>query len=91
MTIGEMEMCEFCEGKIIKSTNYEGDILPFRLMFSSIVRCDYSSDEAVNGIFLNEDNMMGFNNSDGEYATQFVKINYCPMCGRDLRKENTDD
>lgn len=32
-------------------------------------------------------NELHFDNSDDEYATGVAKINFCPMCGRQLNKD----
>lgn len=82
-------MCEFCEGneRIIEEYHGEG-ILPMRTMITGL----FGFGDSKNGIRYDTDNnLLGFDNSEGEYAEGFAKINYCPMCGRDLRKENTDD
>lgn len=82
-------MCKFCEGNERISGEYHGQgILPARTMITSL----FGFGDSVYGIRYDTDtNLLGFDNSEGEYAEGFVKINYCPMCGRDLRKENTND
>jgi len=35
------------------------------------------------GIYL-KDGRLYFDNSGGEYARDFILINYCPICGRKL-------
>lgn len=47
---------------------------------------DYELNE-VNGIILvneDEENQLYFDNSSWEYARGYIKINYCPICGRKL-------
>ena len=41
-------------------------------------------------IFGAENNMI-FDNSDGKEVAGAVKINYCPMCGRELSEVNNND
>lgn len=83
-----MEMCKFCEGNERISEEYhEEGLLPMRTMITGL----FGFGDSKNGIrYDSENNLLGFDNSEGEYAECFVKINYCPMCGRDLRKGNTD-
>lgn len=83
------EMCKFCEGneRICDEYNKEG-LLPARTMITGL----FGFGDSKNGIrYDTENNRLGFDNSEGEYAEGFVKIKYCPMCGRDLRKENAND
>lgn len=89
-------MCEFCEGKTIKCTECDNNgALPTMLMVASMFGFMKYKDDKTNGIFLDkEDNMMGFDNSAGEYSVQYVKINYCPICGKNLNDKPmkpTDD
>lgn len=81
-------MCEFCEGNERISEEYHGEgILPMGTMITNL----FGFGDRKNGIrYDSENNLLGFDNSEGEYAECFVKINYCPMCGKDLGKENTD-
>lgn len=79
------EICEFCEGNKIIRDEYHGQgILPARTMITGL----FGFGDSKNGIrYDTKNNLLGFDNSEGEYAEGFVKINYCPICGRDLRKE----
>lgn len=37
-------------------------------------------------IYLDENDILCFDNSGHEYPTGRININYCPMCGRDLKE-----
>lgn len=81
-------MCEFCEKDFIKRVDgYEkGKNYTKRTKSISYSR-DYELNE-VNGMILvldeDRENRLYFDNSSWEYARGYIKINYCPMCGRKL-------
>ena len=83
-------MCEFCEETNFKRVDgYEkGKNYTKRTKNISYSR-DYELNE-VNGIILvneDEENRLYFDNSSWEYARGYVKINFCPICGRKLVEE----
>lgn len=83
-------MCEFCEKDFVKRVDgYEKTKKLTERTKSIFYSRDYELNE-VNGIILvlNEDgeNRLHFDNSSREYARGYVKINYCPICGRKLVK-----
>lgn len=77
-------MCDFCEnGKRVKA-EYKGEgILTGKDMIDII--CGFSED-AFEVAHMENDEMF-VDNSSGEYAELGFKINYCPFCGKKLRKE----
>ena len=81
-------MCEFCETSFVKKVDgYEkGKNYTKRTKSISYSR-DYELNE-VNGMILvlDEDgeNRLYFDNSSWEYARGYIKINYCPICGKKL-------
>lgn len=80
-------MCEFCEETKFKRVDgYEkGKKYTKRTKRIAYSR-DYELNE-VNGIILvneDEENQLYFDNSSLEYARGYIKINYCPICGRKL-------
>lgn len=80
-------MCEFCEKDFIKRVDgYEKEKNYTKRTKSISYSRDYELNE-VNGIILvneNEENRLYFDNSSWEYARGYIKINYCPICGRKL-------
>lgn len=84
-------MCEFCEKDFVKRVDGYEKTKKFtertkRIFYSR----DYELNE-LNGMILvlDEDgeNRLYFDNSSREYARGYIKINYCPICGRKLVKE----
>ena len=80
-------MCEFCEKDFVKRVDgYEKT----KKLTERTKRIFYSRDyelNEVNGIILvneDEENRLYLDNSSWEYARGYVKINYCPICGRKL-------
>lgn len=79
-------MCEFCEETNFKRVDgYEkGKKYTKRTKSISYSR-DYELNE-VNGMILvldeDRENRLYFDNSSWEYARGYIKINYCPMCGK---------
>lgn len=72
-----MMSCEFCKDGKVAESEYKGDgILPGGVMLRAL--CGQSSERC--GVRL-EGRILYYDNSDGEYAEQGVKINYCPICG----------
>ena len=80
-------MCEFCEYKRIHP-QYVGD--GFKTM-GLMIRMLGGIDEDYNdGIRLDsEENILWFDNSDGEYTELGIDIQYCPMCGKRLNTVDT--
>lgn len=79
--------CRFCEDrKPVKSYGIGPGI---RTMFMNMNllfgRNEEYDDKEIDCIFLNEDGMLGFDSSSGEYAAQFIKIAFCPFCGKEIR------
>lgn len=70
-------MCEYCEGEDIK------DIVKVRSKIEQTdIYVDFTSDGEP---ILAMDTML-----DGCIAYHFAEIDYCPMCGRDLRGGDHD-
>lgn len=71
------DKCVFCEEKKVISGRKTGPgLLPMADMFGV---------SSESGIMLEKKNLLGFDNSAGEYAMRYVEINYCPICGRNLK------
>ena len=78
-----MQDCKFCAGTRLRS-EYVGEGIKtmatnFNQMFGVM-----NGNDRQDGIWLDDDNLLGFESSSGEYAPQYISINYCPMCGRKL-------
>ena len=75
-------MCEFCENiaKDVPNWNFrynnETDICP--------------SGDAIDLLNVNGYIALVFTNSADEYEYGHAKVNYCPICGRDLRSEENE-
>lgn len=85
-------MCKFCEETNFKIVDgYEKGKKHTERTKSIFCSKDYELNE-VNGIILvideDKENRLYFDNSSWEYARGYIKINYCPICGREL---DTDD
>jgi hypothetical protein len=55
---------------------------------------DAEKNKKIDAIFLEYDGnspLIGFDNSSGEYAAQFAKISYCPICGKKLEVGEADE
>lgn len=80
-------MCEFCEKINFKIVDGYGKGKKYTKRTKSIFCSrDYELNE-VNGVTLvneDEENRLYFDNSSWEYARGYIKINYCPICGRKL-------
>lgn len=80
-------MCEFCEKINFKIVDGYGKGKKYTKRTKSIFCSrDYELNE-VNGVTLvneDEENRLYFDNSSLEYARGYIKINYCPICGRKL-------
>lgn len=81
-------MCEFCEETKFKRVDgYEKGKNYTKRTKSIAYSRDYELNE-VNGMILvideDRENRLYFDNSSWEYARGYIKINYCPICGRKL-------
>ena len=84
-------MCEFCETSFVKKVDgYEKGKNYTERAKNIFYSRDYEINE-LNGMILvlDEDgeNRLYFDNSSREYARGYIKINYCPMCGKKLRED----
>lgn len=76
-------MCEFCNNQCQK-------IIPDEdLKFIKEMLEDGNETSAYCSVFL-EDGELYFDSSSNEYPPSKIKINYCPICGRDLRSEENE-
>lgn len=81
-------MCEFCEKNFVKRVDgYEKT----KKLTERTKRIFYSRDYELNELngmilVLDEDgeNRLYFDNLSREYARGYIKINFCPICGRKL-------
>ena len=86
-----MEECRFCSGKIIHNDRRFGDrFSTFKTMLMNWFGENDDEDETlVNGIQLCNGNLLAFDSSGGEYESLGVEIKFCPLCGKELKKEET--
>lgn len=74
--------CKFCNGELIPMEAVGEGIKTMRIMLGML---GGEFEEEYDGIQLMEGNYLTFDNSSGEYARGAVEINYCPMCGHELK------
>ena len=83
-------MCDFCDGKKIEFTHIGQGLRTLATNLSLFFGA--SGDEDVpDYICLVDGQFLEANTSSGEYASQKVKIQYCPFCGRELKEEKQDE
>lgn len=76
-------MCEFCD-------NQEQKLIPEEdLGFIKEMLADGNETSAYCSVYLENDELY-FDSSCNEYPHSKVKINFCPICGRDLRSVQND-
>jgi len=78
-----MSECAFCAGKRIPATYAGEGTHTMRTMLTMMFGT--AEEDAVDGIRLVDGKFMAFDNSSGEYAEQMVEINFCPMCGQEIK------
>lgn len=84
-------MCGFCERheKLeMVFSNTKGGLIPI----GTLVGMAFTNDAINANVEIDAENgFLGYDNSDGEYRMQYIKINYCPICGRKLNEEESND
>ena len=75
--IGGVRMCDFCENIGIFIPKW--DLCNEKTQNYSGVDIDIR--------YITNNMRLAFTNSDDEYGFGYIKINYCPICGRKLVKE----
>lgn len=75
--------CDFCEGKTINSQYMKSGLVTkknkYSKMFNAVDKYKWED-----GVWLENGNLLTYDSSSGEYASQGVKIKYCPFCGKEL-------
>lgn len=75
--------CDFCEGKTINSQYMKSGLITkknkYSTMFNTVDKYRWED-----GIWLENGNLLTYDSSSGEYASQGVEIKYCPFCGKEL-------
>ena len=86
-----MEECRFCSGKVIHNDRrFEDGFSTIKTMLMNWFGENDDEDETlVNGIQLRNGNLLAFESSAGEYESLGVEIKYCPLCGKELKEEET--
>lgn len=81
--------CVFCQGnKFIKFSAVGNGIKTVRTNLGFVFGCEIDEDEKTDCLFLENNKWLGADTSSGEYAPQFVEINFCPFCGKELLKND---
>lgn len=80
-------MCEFCEQKDFIKFHYLGVGYRTPLISTDFLDNGKLTDIKKRDCIFLEENRLGYDNSSGEYATQYIEINFCPFCGRRLNYE----
>ena len=84
-----MKDCKLCKGSMLRS-EYVGEGLKTMVMNFNQMWGITNGNNKQDGIWLDDENLLGFESSSGEYAPQYISINYCPMCGRKLIDKKED-
>ena len=81
--------CRFCCGDPVKAEFTVGEgIKTMQMMFSMLTGIsDNDPDKKADGIWLENGNMLCFDNSSREYVPLGINIGFCPLCGRELKQE----
>lgn len=76
-------MCEYCEGKKAFKEEYSSSdgIHTAKRNLNLLLGLDRADD-----IAHIKDGILFADTSSGEYAELGFKINYCPICGKEIRK-----
>ena len=80
-------MCEYCERKTSKGNIAGKD---FKVHKTIYLKEKTNTDNLNCFILKNENEKAGFMIGTCE-GYHYIDINYCPMCGRDLRRRNNTD
>jgi len=78
--IGETLMCKYCDNH---EDYYEGSIL------TSKIELGFGGDEYIWVLIDPDTKKLGivvFNPRTSEQRESFIKVNYCPICGRRIKK-----
>ena len=75
--------CDFCEGKTINAHYMNTGLVTMKNKFSTMFRTT-NKYKWEDGVWLKDGNVLTYDSSSGEYASQGVEINYCPFCGEKL-------
>lgn len=75
--------CDFCEGKTINSQYMKSGLVTMKNKFSAMFNT-VDKYKWEDGVWLEDGNVLTYDSSSGEYASQGVEINYCPFCGEKL-------
>ena len=84
------DTCRFCNGELIPAEETIGGGIMTVMSMVSAFQAHFGLDnepDDSNFIQLKENNLLCFQNSSGEYTTLGVRIEYCPLCGKKLNKE----
>lgn len=79
-------MCDFCQKRKFIKFSEVGEGIKTMQTNLALLFGRKNDKERTDCIFLDDDNSLGCDTSSGEYAPQFVEINFCPFCGRELLK-----
>ena len=86
-----MEGCKFCAGKAVNAEEFveNGGYKTVRMMIGMLTGSIFDDEDTRDSVHLEQGNLLCFDNSSGEYQQLGVRINYCPLCGAEL-KENVN-
>ena len=75
-------MCKFCE-------NIQKDVPNWNFEYNEETN-SLPIGDAIDLLSIHGYTALAFTNSADEYEFGHIKVNYCPMCGRDLRSVQHD-
>lgn len=79
--------CPLCEEGKKLDPEYQGEGIGTMAMNLHNL---FGSELKHDGIQLQDNNVLMWDNSSGEYAKLGIIINFCPICGRQIRKKERD-
>lgn len=88
------QKCRFCEGMEPMKSIYIG---PGQKTMTTMLGMLVGSDRSrwkTDCVFYETDGkatLIGFESSSGEYAPQYVEIQYCPFCGKRLSNDSKEN
>ena len=76
-------MCDYCDGKKTFKAEYSGKGI-YTMKMNLNLLLGFGGDVAIAYI---KDGILYADTSSGEYAELGFKINYCPICGKEIVNE----
>ena len=85
-----MEKCVLCAGETL-CPEYIGKGIRTMATNLSILTGRPRAIPKEDGVWLEDGNILSWDNSSGEYASMQCEIHYCPLCGKKLSAKKTKE